>query len=1034
MFDDMSVCKKWSAVAFFLLIFVLLAQGCQAQSVSIVISGQASDPERIAGDELEQMLSKLYPNQRFTVTAEDSGASFSILVGTPRSLPQMRDYVPESELEGDESFVVKNTARNGRRIGVIAGKTGRGVLYGIYQLLEKLGCGFYLTGDTLQKSRNQFSFEGWDLRNRPLVEDRVVFNWHNFLSGCTGWDKRHWLSWVTQSQKMGYNTIMVHAYGNNPMFTFSFNGIEKPVGYVGTTKRGRDWGNQHINDVRRMPGGEIFKSAEFGSEAALVGDNEGIEAKQKMMKSVFSFAEKRGMRVCFALDVDIESMLPQEMIESIAESDRIHNGRIWLPRPDIWLPRPDRKGGYEFYKAQVKALIGLYPEIDLLAIWRRNHGAEWGRFKKAEQLPEEWREEYDAYIRQKPAAGKLEQSVCSFALSKVVGAFRKALKEIGRSDIRICTGSWGTNWIPSVAEFFDEEVTIMPLDSSCMVRYRGGSYFYRGDHFADLFKAKGRIVPIIWAHHDDGEYIGRPLHPHKGFHDTLSKLEAGGYGIIHWMNRPLDLYFRNHSSQVWAATQNEPYRRTCKDMAQRYFGGEQSGILGDYLYRWAMDAPIFGRVTSNHFFLRDEYIPNPEQAVQACRKRLRMLESIETSRMTKAQKERVRYFKALENVIVSFCRVQEFSYRPARSAIQSGQFTKARSLLERADPAETMREFSRLSQIGGGDRGEEAMVISLGTRWLTDYISARQATGLEGIRINYGPTYFEPLAQGAGSYAFHIDKEGRYWSVRGNKETKQAVITHGSDVALSVSGDSSESIEEIVQTGIVVDSPATLAVSPVVNLYRRLAPGNYRLTIYAGPAAGSDQCKVRFATEQQSRTKIRVKAAKGRLLRIACKGSNANRWNSIYEIALNALNRESLDQVRASARAAGHPASAAVDGDAGTRWAAEGNHWIQIPLDPTVEFEEMEISWYEGSARDYRYALQVSDDGEVWRELEIEPVSKHAGDQVHVLRNSGQSDVTVTIIEKEIHLERPLLPQLHVVPEEEKVVVYGLRLRATSLK
>lgn len=121
MFDDRRVCKKWIAVALVLLIFVLLAQGCQARSVSIVISSKASDPERIAGDELEQVLSKLYPNQRFMVTTEDSGAPFSILVGTPRSLPQMRNYVPEGGLKDDESFVVKSTAKNGRHIGVIAG-------------------------------------------------------------------------------------------------------------------------------------------------------------------------------------------------------------------------------------------------------------------------------------------------------------------------------------------------------------------------------------------------------------------------------------------------------------------------------------------------------------------------------------------------------------------------------------------------------------------------------------------------------------------------------------------------------------------------------------------------------------------------------------------------------------------------------------------------------------------------------------------------------------------------------------------------
>ncbi|MHC4692080.1 MAG: discoidin domain-containing protein [Planctomycetota bacterium] len=1027
MFDDRRICKKFRAAAFFVFMFALFSQCCQAQSVSIVIGGEASNQERIAGDELEQMLSRLYPNHGFKVRTKDSGAPFSILVGTPGSLPQICDYVPEGELKGDESFVVKNAVKNGRRIGVIAGKTGRAVLYGVYQLLEKLGCGFYLTGDTLPESRNQFSFDGWDLQNRPLVKDRVVFNWHNFLSGCTGWDKKHWLSWVSQSQKMSYNTIMVHAYGNNPMFTFSFKGVEKPVGYVCTTKRGRDWGNQHVNDVRRMPGGEIFKSAEFGSEAALVGDNERIEAKQKLMKSVFSFAEKRGMQVCFALDVDIESMLPQDMIKGIAESDRVHNGRIWLPRPD-------RKGGYEFYKAQVKALFGLYPEIDLLAIWRRSHGAEWGRFKKAEQLPKEWREEYKAYIRRKPAAEKLQQSVCSFALSKVVRAFRKALDEIGRSNVRICTGSWGTNWIPSVAEFFDKEVTIMPLDSSCMVRYRGGSYFYRKDHFADLLEAKGRIVPIIWAHHDDGEYIGRPLHPHKDFLTTLSKLEAGGYGIIHWMNRPLDLYFKNHSNQVWAGTENEPYRRTCNDMARRYFGRKQSMILGDYLYQWAMEAPIFGRVTSNHFFLGNENIAEPEQAVESCRKRLRMLESIETSQMTQAQKERIQYFKALENLIISFCRVQEFSYRPARDAIQAGQFTKARSLLEQGDPAETMREFSRLSQIWDGDRGEETMVVSLGTRWLTDYISACQAAGLEEIRISYGPTYFEPLAQGAGSYSFHIDKGGKYWSVRGNRETKHTVITHGGDVTIGVTGDSSESIKEIVQSGIVVDSPAKLAISPMVNLYRRLAPGSYRLTIYAGPTAGSERCKVRFETGQQKSAKIQVRATKAHFLQFVCRGSNENRWNSIYEISLKALNREDVNQVRASAHAADYPASAVVDGDAKTRWAVWGNHWIQVPLDPTVEFNELEISWYAGDVREYRYGLQVSDDGEAWRDLEIIPVSERGGAQVHVLRNSSESDVAVTIIEKEIHFEQPTLPQLHVEPEEEKVVLYGLRLTATNIK
>jgi hypothetical protein len=143
------------------------------------------------------------------------------------------------------------------------------------------------------------------------------------------------------------------------------------------------------------------------------------------------------MRVCFAIDVDTDSVLAQDMIETIAEADRFSNGRIWLPRPD-------REGGYAFYKAQVKALFELYPEIDMLAIWRRSTAAEWGRLTKVEQLPEDWRGEYEAHIRENAGAAKLHQSVCSFALSKVFGAFRWGVSQgSGRDRSARCSDMHG---------------------------------------------------------------------------------------------------------------------------------------------------------------------------------------------------------------------------------------------------------------------------------------------------------------------------------------------------------------------------------------------------------------------------------------------------------------------------------------------------------------------------------------------------------------------------------------------------------------
>lgn len=127
--------------------------------------------------------------------------------------------------------------------------------------------------------------------------------------------------------------------------------------------------------------------------------------------------------------------------------------------------------------------------------------------------------------------------------------------------------------------------------------------------------------------------------------------------------------------------------------------------------------------------------------------------------------------------------------------------------------------------------------------------------------------------------------------------------------------------------------------------------------------------------------------------------------------------------VKASSGAQNHPASSAVDGKSDTRWAASGKSWIQVPLNLEVEFKEIEISWYQSSKRKYRFNLQVSNDGNVWGNLQ-----EQSGN-AYVLENKKQSDVTVHVIEKEISLKTPALPELTIVPEEGTVVIYGLSLK-----
>ena len=61
-----------------------------------------------------------------------------------------------------------------------------------------------------------------------------------------------------------------------------------------------------------------------------------------------------------------------------------------------------------------------------------------------------------------------------------------------------------------------------------------------------------------------------------------------------------------------------------------------------------------------------------------------------------------------------------------------------------------------------------------------------------------------------------------------------------------------------------------------------------------------------------------------------------------------------------------HPASNVSnnDTDAESRWAAEGNQWVQIDLGSAQTVSAVGLSWWKGNTRKYTFEIQVSTDGE----------------------------------------------------------------------
>ena len=650
------------------------------------------------------------------------------------------------------------------------------------------------------------------VKDNGAVPDRIVFNWHNFLSGCSTWNFEDWQRWTTQSQELGYNAIMVHAYGNNPMAGFTFKGIDKPVGYLSTTAKGRDWSTMHVNDVRRLMGGEVFDGPVFGSDAAIVPDDRRVAAAQALMGRVFADAAQRSMGVVFAVDVDTPTANPQELVALLPESARFEvkakaYSNVNKVAPSLWLPNPDTPEGDAYYRAQVEGLLKVYPQITRLVVWFRRGGTPWMALKVSD-LPEAWQKEYAAEIARTPEAEKYWCSAGLFAIGKIVRAFERARKECGAVRTQIAAGTWGFEFLRASDRFFPTGVPLIGLDYD-VIQERPQLGTAEGRAVLSEVGVRRPVIPIIWAHHDDGHYIGRPYTPFSEFGSKLADAHAAGFGIIHWTTRPLDLYFASHARQVRQATKDEPLRATCKAFAAQTLG--EPG-LGEYLHKWITEAPRFGRETSDHFI--DRPLTNVAAVIAGCRERLALLET--------AKGPNADYYRGLEHVIAAFYETHDLFQR-AQVALASNNTAQARSIMSQCHPEEVIKQFAAVSSIGGITRGEQGLVVSLNTRWLVYYVRLRQMLGMEPVRYNFAPTSHDPLAQSPGRFTFFFDTAHTVWQTLGTEETGTQTF------------DAPSVKEELGRHGIQSDKPITLTVRPIMHK-APLLPGEYTLRLlFADP-------------------------------------------------------------------------------------------------------------------------------------------------------------------------------------------------------
>jgi hypothetical protein len=775
-----------------------------ATPVEISLSKNAAPAVKSAAKDLLDGLKQIFPNDAFVLKDNSKNPRrIEIVVGGKGAA---------------ESFVIAKI-NNGKGIR-ITGADPLGAAYGVYALLELYGCGFYLTYDTSPTPekgewRLPPKFPDKGFADAPLCRERYGFNWHNFLSGCSGWSSEDWISWIDRCRKLRYNVIMVHAYGNNPMFTFEFKGIQKSAGYLSSTDKGRDWGTPHVNDVRRMIGGEHFDNAVFGSPAALVPDEQRIEAAQNMMKRVFAHAKSQGMKIAFQIDVDTPPFNSDEMMEKLPDEAKIKVGKSFRPRPDT-------PAGQEFYAAMMNGLLELYPEISSIVVCSRIDPQPGGFSVK--DFPEQWKNEFETIAKNHQEMNLNQTRLAAyFWVGKVAKAFQDIAAEINRKDLAILQASWQFKaWLPYADACSPKSVAFLPLDYE-VVKNQPEFDSPEGLQLVRKLTDSGRrIIPILWSHHDDGHYFGRTYTPYAAFASHLEKAGCESFGIIHWMLRPHDLYFKSHSVQTWQTTKDQTQEETCRRMALNLFGveGEQSG--GEYLSDWIRSAPMFGRETSDYMlddWASEEPFSNDRQeAVQKSSARRRgLLDKINVSPNIPSASLHLAYWRGLEEFAADYCK-DENLLRRSIAAINSGDPASAKSLLDRSNPASTIEKYAAYASQLGFLSGDKGALVLMNLKWYPVFVGMNQLLGRESYRINFAPTKHEPSAQGSGRRSFFFDVENKIWLVQGQRELRGEEWVCPDGRLMQTDG-LTEAEKEIVRSGLRWSQRVKIPVVPVMRSY-----------------------------------------------------------------------------------------------------------------------------------------------------------------------------------------------------------------------
>lgn len=228
---------------------------------------------------------------------------------------------------GSQDYLLRTVPFLSRKLVLVVGGSGPAVLYGAYQLAEKLGIRFYLDGDVVPDGKISGLTADLNETGRPLFITRGIQPFHDFPEGPDWWTLENYKAVIGQLPKLRMNFLGLHTYPENPSREKGATPNAEPTVWIGQTTDSADDGTvqasypaSYQNTLRGNWGYEAKKTSDFHFGASILferddygndvmeglcpepktpGDSDEVfDRAAAVFKNAFSLARKLGVKTC----------------------------------------------------------------------------------------------------------------------------------------------------------------------------------------------------------------------------------------------------------------------------------------------------------------------------------------------------------------------------------------------------------------------------------------------------------------------------------------------------------------------------------------------------------------------------------------------------------------------------------------------------------------------------------------------------------------------------------------------------------------